>query len=356
MKIDIQYRLARWFERTVWLFVCLCATVLLPSARLQAQVETERILFYNVENAFWPEDDPARDDDEFTPEGTRHWTMTRLRQKLYHLSRVIVAAGGGRAPMLVGLAEVEGDSVMNFWTHRTPLRKLGYRYIVTDGPDVRGIQMALLYHPASFRLLHHETHHVPMPEGERPTRPLLHAAGRLITGDTLDVIVVHQPSRLGGEKQTQAKRDAARTTLLHLADSLSAARQHPYLIMMGDMNESPRSEVVMQSGEDASKAVPFVNLMYGLHHKLLHDPTAIGTHKYQGEWSLIDHFIVHPSLLQEGASLRLADPRIFVQPFMLTDDPTHLGQRPFRSYYGYRYEGGYSDHLPILIDLQLLRQ
>lgn len=365
MKIDIQYRLARWFFGTVWFFLSL----LVQNGPLLAQdpgtlrsidelvlgdsipidTLTERIMFYNVENAFWPQDDPEREDDEFTPAGARHWSYSRLRTKLNHLTRVILAAGGGRVPMVVGLAEVEGDSVMNYWTRRTPLRRTGYRYLVTDGPDVRGIQVGLLYHPSAFRLLHHESYVVQMPEGERPTRPLLHAAGRIVTGDTLDVIVVHQPSRLGGTAQTQAKRDAARTTLFHVADSIAAVRLHPYIIMMGDMNENPRSAVMQE------ERVPFENLMYPLYQHLQQSPSAVGTHKYQGEWSLIDHFIVHPDLLKTEASVRLLDPRIVNLPFIMTDDVTHLGQRPFRTYYGYRYEGGYSDHLPIIVDLKFER-
>lgn len=315
---------------------------------VQAEGVKERVMFYNVENAFWPADDPERDDDEFTLEGSRHWSMTRLRAKLSQLTRVILAAGGGKVPMLVGLAEVEGDSVMHYWTTRTPLRRTGMRYVVTDGPDVRGIQTALLYHPSSFRLLHHDAFTVEMPEGEHPTRQILHVAGRLVTSDTLDVIVVHQPSRLGGAQQTQAKRDAARTTLLHAADSIASVRQSPYIIIMGDMNENPQEEVLPGKSQ-------WVNLMYPVYQSLQHDPSAYGSHKYQGQWSVIDQFIVHPSLLSH-ARLSVADASIFSLPFMLADDATHQGQRPFRSYYGYRYEGGYSDHLPIVLDLHISLQ
>ena len=34
-------------------------------------------------------------------------------------------------------------------------------------------------------------------------------------------------------------------------------------------------------------------------------------------------------------------------------DKTYHGTRPFRTYYGYKYEGGYSDHLPLLVDFSL---
>lgn len=332
--------------------LCLLVVLLFPAKAFgqddtlqPTDTVTERVMFYNVENAFWPADDPEREDDEFTRDGARHWSMTRLRTKLAQLTRVLLAAGGGKVPMLVGLAEVEGDSVMHFWTTRTPLRRTGMKYVVTDGPDVRGIQTALLYHPSSFRLLHHDAIDVQMPAGERPTRQLLHVAGRLVTSDTLDVIVAHLPSRLGGAQQTQAKRDAARTTLRQVADSIAAARLSPYIIIMGDMNENPQPD-------DASSA--YANLMWPIYERMLRMPSANGSHKYQGQWSVIDQFLVHRSLLQENR-LTVSDARIFSLPFMLTDDATHQGQRPLRSYYGYRYEGGYSDHLPIVMDLHIAR-
>lgn len=361
MKIDIQYRLARWFERTVWLFLFLHILVLCAGKAFAQQsdvVETERIMFYNVENVFWPEDDPLREDEEFTPEGSRYWSFNRLRAKLNHLTRVILAAGGGRVPMVVGLAEVEGDSVMHYWTHRTTLRRTGYQYVVTDGPDVRGIQMALLYHPASFKLLHHDAHTIALPEDERPTRQLLHAAGRLVTGDTLDIIVAHLPSRSGGVAQTQQKRDIAHTALLHLADSISAARQHPCVVMMGDMNEAPQRHVETSSATlltTSQAPVAFTNLMYPLYKEMVNTPGAFGTHKYHGEWDLIDHFIVHPTLLDSTQSICLKSPRIFHLPFMMTEDTSNQGVRPFRTYYGYHYEGGYSDHLPIVVDLKITK-
>lgn len=362
--------MSRCPSRLIPFLVTLLAVVPLFSPPVKAEVgqpdsvrvDHQRIMFWNVENAFWPDDDPARQDDEFTPEGIRHWTRGRLRQKLLQLARVIIAAGDGRAPMLVGLAEVEGDSVMRYWTRATPLRDLHYNYIVSRGPDVRGIQTALLYQPADFRLLHADFHRVMMPEGTRPTRDVLHAAGRLVSGDTLDVIVCHLPSRLGGARQTRPAREAAHRTVMHVADSVRHARRHPIVIIMGDMNDY------------ATSAKPwwgygFTNLMVALQKSLRWHPSHFGSHKYQGQWGFLDQFVVNTDLWErsrEGAAHgssqeppagwrapMVADPRVVGLPFMLTDDASHLGHRPARSYYGYQYEGGYSDHLPILLDFDI---
>jgi len=338
-------------------------TLLLPwplvVAQDSVQVQHQRIMFWNVENAFWPENDSLRQDDEFTPEGIRHWTKSRLRQKLLQLTRVIVAAGDGMAPMIVGLAEVEGDSVLHYWTHSTPLWDQHYNYIVSDGPDVRGIQTALLYQPLDFKLLNADFYQVKMPEGLRETRDVLHAAGRVVSGDTLDVIVCHLPSRLGGAKQTQSAREAAHQAVMHVADSLRQYRKNPNIIIMGDMNDYAKKSKPWWG-------VNYVNLMIPLQKSLKRHPSHYGSHKYQGEWGFLDQFVINLELKDKSERLRLAleredsapavmisNPRVFYLPFMLTEDSSHLGHRPKRSYYGYQYEGGYSDHLPILLDFDV---
>lgn len=310
----------------------------------QERVYHEQVMFWNVENAFWPDDDPSRDDDEFTPEGLRHWSRSRLRHKLLQLTRVILAAGQGRVPMLVGLAEVEGDSVMHYWTHSTPLWEQHYDYLVTDGPDVRGIQTALLYQPFDFRLLHWQGYDVPMPQGIRPTRQILYAAGRLASGDTLDVLVCHLPSRLGGAKASQPARDASHRQVMHIADSVRLLRQSPHILIMGDMNDYAQSRHAWWGNE-------YQNLMLPLQRALRRHPSSYGSHKFQGEWGFLDQFLVNNECSSDR--LRFDHVRSFSQPFMLTDDESHLGSRPLRSYYGYQYEGGYSDHLPILLDLDI---
>lgn len=308
----------------------------------------ERIMFWNVENAFWPEDDPRTNDDEFTPEGARHWTRHRLRDKLTQLTRVVLAAGSGRSPMLVGLAEVEGDSVMRYWTNSTPLWNEHYDYLVTQGPDTRGIQIALLYQPMDFRLLGWEGLQVDLGQ-QRPTRHILHAWGRVVSGDTIDVFVCHMPSRLGGAKNSKPGRDAAHRRLLSAIDSLNAHRLQPQVIVMGDMNDYPNPKDQWWQGCEH----PLDNLMLPLQQYLVRHPGTYGSHKYQGEWGYLDQFIVSRTLLADDATVRISNPKSFHLPFMLVRETTRLGHRPLRSYYGYNYEGGLSDHLPIVIDVEL---
>lgn len=305
------------------------------------------VMFYNCENLFDTEDNPETQDDEFTPEGMRHWSSYRLYRKLKNLSRVLLAVGEGHAPAIVGLAEVENDSVMRRWRNQELLYQAGYRYVITHSRDARGINVALLYQPDDFRLLGWEAVEIPLPEGSRPTRDLLHAWGRLVGGDTLDVVVCHLPSQLGGKRQSAPNRKAAHATLRHLADSLQRERKYPHVLIMGDMNDDAADR---QLQRDMRFDRQLQNLMLPLARKMKRGKGVLGSHKYQGKWSILDQIWVNDGLLHEerpDSRVWLTDAEVFSLPFLMTEDATHLGHRPLRTYYGYGYEGGYSDHLPV---------
>jgi len=350
-----------------YLFFCVCAFVGAQTNTQdhRANMQVQRVLFYNCENLFDPEDNPERNDDEYTPDGARHWTGFRQYQKMLNIGNVIVAAGAGKAPAIIGLAEVENDSVILRLTRGTALREWDYDYVITDSKDQRGINVALLYQSTDFRLLGWQGVNVPLPEGSRPTRDLLHAWGRLVGGDTLDVIVCHLPSRLGGTRQSAPNRKTAHLTIRALCDSLNAIRLHPHLLVMGDMNDVPDTKLLRR---DMNFGHGLYNLMEPLQKDLKKGRREVGSHKYQGVWGFLDQFWINEGLMRNetsgildkkepdtnsGSCVWVDNVEVVHYPFMLTEDETHMGHRPLRSYYGYKYEGGYSDHLPICLDLMI---
>ena len=118
---------------------------------------TFKVMTYNVENFFDTRDNPTKNDDEFLPSGNRYWTQSRYYHKLQQIAKVISAAGEWSTPALIALCEVENDSVLSHLTRRTPLRWQDYRYIITQSPDPRGINVALLYQRDQFFYLRHES-------------------------------------------------------------------------------------------------------------------------------------------------------------------------------------------------------
>lgn len=314
---------------------------------LWAQTRTQafRVMFYNVENLFDPYDDPNTRDDEFLPTGMRRWGFKRYYHHLQQTARVILAAGEWQTPALVGLCEVESDSVLIHLTQRTLLRKQHYAYCLTKGSDARGIQCALLYQPSQFKQVGQASHRIPFTQAGRRSRDLLHVWGKVITGDTLDVFVCHFPSRSGGQRETEpARLDAARY-LRHLCDSLFGVRQTANFLLMGDFNDAPtdRSLRVIEASSQPNQQIT----------NLFAAPQTIpfeGSHKHQGTWAQLDQLLISQQWLLH---LKKGSPSVFAPAFLLTEDKAHNGMRPKRNYHGMQYEGGYSDHLPVVADFLL---
>jgi len=81
----------------------------------------------------------------------------------------------------------------------------------------------------------------------------------------------------------------------------------------------------------------------------------IGTYKYMGTWEMIDQVIVSEWLLKcsKGFYTNAGLLRIFSPDFLLRRDPSYPGFTPFSTYRGYSYQGGFSDHLPVILDLRI---
>ena len=314
---------------------------------LHAQ-EPFRIVFWNVENFFDTRDNPHKNDNEFLPTAKRRWTLARYRDKVEKTARTLVAtAHEGTLPKLIGLCEVENDSCLADLTRRSLLRTAGYRYLITRSPDVRGINVALLYQPDAFRLIQHQSIRIPHKLVKRgATRDILHVSGIVSSGDTLDVMVCHMPSRSGGETRSEPYRIFTAQVLKQAVDSVMHARRRPSVVVMGDFNDYSTNRSLRQVLCADGK---LMNLTANL-------PAGEGTYFYQGQWGMLDQFLVSQGMLRKRATIRTS-PRqvtVFRPSFLLVADKKHRVYKPFRTYNGLRYQGGYSDHLPIVMDLMIV--
>ncbi|MDR1600944.1 MAG: endonuclease [Tannerella sp.] len=313
-------------------------TVCLAAQETRQQVF--QVMFYNVENLFDTYDNPHTTDNEFLPDGVRYWTPYRYYAHLRQTARVIHAVGEWDTPALVGLCEVENDSVLIHLTRRTSLRAQNYRYCITDSRDPRGINVALLYQEDKFRCLEYASKRIPFKNRARRSRDILHVSGRVITGDTLDVFVCHFPSRRGGEKISEPFRVEAASYLRRLCDSIHAIRRTPNILIMGDFNDMPIDKSIQTIVRSSDAGRIFTNLFADA--KKLNNK---GSYKYQGKWNQLDQIIINRSWEKY---YRPGSAQIFMPSFLLTVDKSRNGQRPLRVYYGYKYEGGFSDHLPVI--------
>jgi predicted extracellular nuclease len=328
---------------------------------LQAQT-TFRAMSYNVENLFDCQHDSLKDDYQYLPDSKYQWTESRYRAKLDCIATTIAASAvttkkETHLPDLVALCEVENDHCLTDLTRHSKLSgnaaQNAYEYVMTDSPDKRGVDVALLYQPGSFQLISKQCVRVPYEEVNRkPTRDILHVTGRVQSGDTLDVFVCHMPSRAGGQEKSEFYRLFACSLLRTTVDSVLMERQHPNALIMGDFNDYPDDRsirVVLGARQpEKGKIQPYrlYNLMAGREG---------GTYRYRGEWNSLDHIIVSGYLLQGHKPIQTSydKAQILRHAFLLEEDTKYGGDTPFRTYFGPRYHGGYSDHLPVCVDFQI---
>ncbi len=327
---------------TTILITALCIT----SMMAQGSVFSHRLAFYNVENLFDPWPDSLGHDQEFTPRGSRHWTQHRLNIKMQQFWHTVAAMGQPdtdslgldhpRFPTLIGLAEVENGAVLRHLCQSSPLGR-HYRWLHYDSPDPRGVDCALLYHSRAFQPLSSRAICVSDTLQGLYTRDILEVTGLLLPqSDTLCLYVCHLPSQLGADRADSLRHHIV-LQLQQLLDS--TARCHPQALVfaMGDFNCGPRSHAMRPFAADSR----YLNTMLTL-------PRGQGSHKYQGHWEYLDQFVVRstssPWSVVAASALTL--------PHLLTADHRYQGVKPHRTYHGTHYQGGPSDHLPIVLDIQ----
>ncbi len=305
------------------LTLCLAA-----SQGLRAQPLT--LVELNCENLFDCRHDSLKQDTEFLPQGARHWTRSKYWRKLNAVGQAILACSD-RLPSLVALCEVENDTVLHDLTRRSLLRNAGYEYLMTQSADVRGLDVALLYQPAHFRPLCYETIAVPPLKGMRPTRDILYVMGETQRGDTLRLFILHAPSRYGGRLQSQPFRLRVADVLGRSTDSILQKQ----VIIAGDFNDYADDKSLQRLEQRG-----FANIT--LAAKGCHGAKA--NYRHEGLWRSLDHILVSPTLLPAVDTAYVCD-----EPFLLEDEPKYGGCRPRRTFRGYRYQRGVSDHLPLVV-------
>ncbi len=286
----------------------------------------------NCENLFDYRHDSLKQDTEWLPASVRKWTPARYWRKVNNVGQEILSCQQDGVPDLVALVEVENDSVLFDLTRRSLLRAAGYEYLMTESPDVRGIDVALLYQPMTFRPICYDCLGITPLEDMRPTRDILYVQGETLNRDTLHVFVVHAPSRYGGERQTRPNRQLVADRLLEAIGQLPPDAQ---VIVCGDFNDDADSPALQYLSQ------------HGLHNVTSHVQGTHGakaTYRYQGFWQSIDHVFVSSSMLSRVDSATIHD-----APFLLVKDKKYGGVKPFRTFDGYRYKRGFSDHLPLVV-------
>ncbi|MFM2138815.1 MAG: hypothetical protein RJA57_1122 [Bacteroidota bacterium] len=309
--------------------------------------------FYNLENLYDTVDNPMVNDEEFLPAGPRNYTGTIYRDKLNKLATVISQMGSDQnhdGPALLGVAEVENDTVLRDLVHHPLLSKRNYRIVHYDSRDARGVDVGLLYNPKYFTPVQSDKLYVQLPGGSKDayfTRDILWVKGTL-DGEIIHVYVNHWPSRSGGEERSAPAREAAARVCRTHMDSIQREEPDAKLVVMGDLNDDPYNKsvamVIGAKGKIADvQSGGIYNPWSELHKK------GIGTLAYQDAWGLFDQILISQSWLsRDQPGFFYYQQRIFNREYMVENIGKYKGY-PMRTWDGNRYRGGYSDHFPTYI-------
>lgn len=329
-------------------------TLTLCSAQ-QKQYQALCIGFYNFENLFDTEDDPDIRDEEFLPKGKRLWNEESYQDKLGNLAKVVSMIGTNLTPdgpAILGICEIENKKVLDDFVLQSAIAEKKYQVVHHDSPDERGIDVALIYQEKYFKFESQKAYPLDVIKLNGDTlfsRDILLVSGEL-NGEPTHIMVNHWPSRSGGENKAAAYRHKAGQVCKMVADSLYKDNPECNILVMGDLNDDPTSPSVKKH---LNAKVKMEKTSSGGLYNPLADfyKKGNGTTSFRDSWSVFDQIIVSHSLLEkkEGQML-FYKAEIFKQPWMIQTGGQYKGY-PKRTFSGDKYNGGYSDHLPVLVYL-----
>ncbi|MCF6166959.1 endonuclease/exonuclease/phosphatase family protein [Lutibacter sp.] len=323
----------------------------------QENYQIKTIAFYNLENLFDTINDPAKN-DEASPIMEIKGNRSKIyKEKLNNMAKVLSKIGvkeAKKSPVIIGVAEIENHKVLEDLINTSYLKDKNYSIIQYDSPDLRGIDVALLYQEKYFKPTSHETFELKLwdENGMRIyTRDQLLVSGYL-DDELIHIIVNHWPSRRGGEKKSRSKREKAAYLNTQIIEKIKLKDPNPKIIIMGDLNDDPTNASLKKVLK--TKAIK-ANVKEGDIYNPMEDMFRRGqnTLVYRDNINLFDQIMVSSALLttkKDYSSYKFYKARVFKPQYLTTQTGKYKGY-PYRSFAGSNFIGGYSDHYPVYIYL-----
>ena len=339
----------------------------LLSGSNQQTVKPFRVSFYNLENLFDTVDGP-NDDAEFLPNSANAWNGDRYNSKLRNMAKVIDSI----APSILGLVELENAFVLEDLRANSSVMKGRFEIAHRESPDLRGIDVALMYNAELFRISGIYMTPITLPDGYA-TRSIMRV--HLVekgTGDSLAVFINHWPSRRGGAASAASRMVAAAA----LAQTLQNNPTIPAnFLIMGDFNDDPEDLSITEGLQAGDAFHSVVNLAFLARQA----DSTVGTIAWHTGWNMFDQIMISrplyyanlhshesagsgsektPSHLHSYENKLWGSPQINVykRPWMLQHDGNKYDGWPLRTFAGKKYMNGFSDHLPVYTDLVLVHR
>ena len=341
-------------SKQIIIFLFLASHVLVYGQKKRYKVQT--IAFYNLENLFDTENDPNKLDEYSPIMEIKADREPVFNKKIENMAKAILDIGmekSNNSPAIIGVAEIENKAVLEHLVNHPFLKPKNYKIVHFNSPDVRGIDVALLYQNNLFKVIDKSKHELKIFDnttGKRVyTRDQLLVSGYL-DHELIHIIVNHWPSRRGGQAKSESKRVAAAKLCKHTVDSLQTINPYAKIIIMGDLNDNPTNRSIKKILNTKQKS-------NNLKLKELYNPmemfykNGLGSNAYRDRWSLFDQIIVSPAFVNKNYNTyQFYKASIVNKDYLLHKTGKYKGY-PFRSFSNSTFTNGYSDHLPVCIYL-----
>ncbi|MBN2050484.1 MAG: endonuclease/exonuclease/phosphatase family protein [Spirochaetales bacterium] len=338
----------------LFLFISCTRCSLQPSA---GAGDTLTVLSYNCQNIF---DDVSNGSEypEFDPAGGE-WNSRLFHTRLQNLSEVLrMACPGG--PDIIALQEIENLNVLDILV-KEYLKGMGYRwYYCVQAPDSAVNTGVVSRLPVETCRAHRVDDHAPAGR-----RYLLEVRIETTAGPLL-LLNNHWKSKLGGAEETEEDRIRAASLVCRLIREAVMENPCPAVLTMGDLNENP-DEYERCGGMYRTALMPAEGPFHRIDEKesvyLVDNPHEArvvgdgvflytpwtgshdGSYAYHSEWEKIDHLLMTEAFF-DGGGIEYSSFQVMKEPFLLQEGLWPCG-------WNSRTASGYSDHLPLILELRL---
>lgn len=312
----------------------------------------QTIAFYNTENLYDTINDPATNDDIYTPEGELQWTQEKYKQKIQRIATVIRAIGGGDGPELIGLSEVENKKVLQDLVSSQALRKSKYSIIHYDMAGGQGLDVALLYKPKAFKPTAQQSIKISNGGTNDVSRDILQVRGEL-RGLPITIFVTQWPPRTRGKQGENGQRAAA-ATLRKEINALQVTDKNARIVVLGDFDANPDTDVMQKVLKATGRPNPYYNqeLFNTFYIPFI---SGMGSYYSRGGFRMPDQLLISKSLVNGQGLEYVRGSAIIYNPEKIKFLYGKYKNTPLATFSGNTYFGGYSDHFPVYIQVRKVK-
>jgi len=329
------------------IILLLSLTAVSPFNQALADNDKLTMMWWNVENLFDTVDDPLTRDSEFTPEGKKRWTEKKLLLKCMRISHIVKVAAlkTGGYPEILAFAEVENLNVFKKLLSFLPDNSYKTAYHASNDP--RGIDIALAYDAEKIRLLRTLSYRVNL--RERNTRDITLYS---FTADNCPffLLVNHWPSRSLDQAWSEPFRLQAAQTAKTIIDSLRKISTDADIVVMGDFNDDPGDKSIQEILHATTERDAFSRKSIGKLFNFWTKSREKGSCYFRSRWFQFDQVMVSSGLFDDRG---LSVPEDAFSCFHIRHMEKGSNRRPYATYKGQKYLGGYSDHFPLLFQAEV---